>query len=148
MSAPVRGILARVRISYVYQALTGIKPRGSGKTLRVPAPWRKTSDCNLSLHDGKCTWYDFVAGEGGGVIDLVMRVHGGNRYLTRNSSRPASQLPFGRSAPAPRRVRIAGRRLVGDGRGEEHRAATKGGRQRRQRRSCRVGAGRASEMLV
>ena len=72
-------ILARIRISQVYQALTGIKPRGRGETWRVPAPWRKTSDCNVSLHDGKGTWYDFVVGEGGGVIDLVARVRGGVR---------------------------------------------------------------------
>jgi hypothetical protein len=63
----------------VYQALTGIKPRGHGETWRAPAPWRDTSDCNLSLHDGKGTWYDFAAGEGGGVLDLVARVRGCNR---------------------------------------------------------------------
>jgi hypothetical protein len=50
MNAAAHDILSGVRISRVYQDRAGIKPHGHGETWRVPAPWRNTSDCNLSLH--------------------------------------------------------------------------------------------------
>jgi hypothetical protein len=68
-------ILTRIRISEACTALTGITPERG----RIPAPWRDTRDRNVSIHDGKGTWFDHVEGRGGGLLDLVVRVRGGNR---------------------------------------------------------------------
>jgi len=47
-------ILAAVRISDVYHALTGMEARSG----RVRAPWRETQDRNVSLNDAKVTCFD------------------------------------------------------------------------------------------
>ena len=72
--------MAGVQVSAVYQALTGVKPRRTGKdTCRAPATWRGGDGNNVSLDDSRGVWHDFVTNEGGGVLDLVIRVRGGNR---------------------------------------------------------------------
>ena len=83
-AAPIRSrapeIVAGVQVSAVYQALTGVKPRRTGKdTCRAPATWRGGDGNNVSLDDSRGVWHDFVTNEGGGVLDLVIRVRGGNR---------------------------------------------------------------------
>lgn len=65
-------VVASVRISDVYRALTGIVPkRGRGV-----AAWRGGRGLNVALSDPKGTWYDHAVGEGGGVLDLVRRARG------------------------------------------------------------------------
>jgi hypothetical protein len=43
------------------------------------AIWRGGDGYNVSLDDGRGVWHDFPTGEGGGVLDLVVRIRGGSR---------------------------------------------------------------------
>jgi hypothetical protein len=43
------------------------------------AKWRDGDGFNVSLDDALGVWHDFPTGEGGGVLDLVVRVRGGSR---------------------------------------------------------------------
>ncbi len=74
-------VLSQVRISEVYRALTGIEPRRTGRdTWRGPAPWRGgDSPESVSGDDTRGVWHDFVTDEGGGLLDLVVQIRGGNR---------------------------------------------------------------------
>jgi hypothetical protein len=67
-------ILARVKISDVARAL-GVEPHHG----RIAAPWRETRDRNVTLSDEKNCWHDFVTGDGGGLVDLVVKIRGGTR---------------------------------------------------------------------
>ena len=79
MSA-LQDVLSRVRIGDVYTALTGITPRRTGDTWRGPAIWRGgDSPESVAGDDGRGVWHDFVTNDGGGLLDLVTRVRGGNR---------------------------------------------------------------------
>jgi hypothetical protein len=69
-------LVSRVRISEIWTALGGEPPRHG----RARAFWRPKADAlNVSLDDGKGTWYDFRDSVGGGVLDLIQHVHGGRR---------------------------------------------------------------------
>jgi len=68
-------VLNRLKISDVYQALGGPKLRHN----RGPAFWRGGDGFNVSLEDPRGVWHDFTTDEGGGVLDLVVQVRGGNR---------------------------------------------------------------------
>lgn len=74
-------VLSRVRISGVYQVLTGIRPRRTGRdTWRGPATWRGGDHPGaVALDDQRGCWYDHVTGTGGGVLDLVQRANGLSR---------------------------------------------------------------------
>ena len=73
-------VLSRVSISEVFTALTGTAPRCyGGDRWRGPATWRNGTGFNVSMDDGHGLWHDFVTGEGGGVLDLVIRIRGGSR---------------------------------------------------------------------
>jgi hypothetical protein len=73
-------ILARVKISEVYYALTGKQPRRVGSDAwRGAAVWRGGDGLNVSLNDTWNVWHDFTANEGGGVLDLVVRIRGCSR---------------------------------------------------------------------
>jgi hypothetical protein len=78
-------VLTRVKISRVYHMLTGIEPRktGNGK-YRAAALWRKGDGLNVSLDDAKGVWHDFATNEGGGVLDLVVRIRGVDRHGALN----------------------------------------------------------------
>jgi hypothetical protein len=80
MSA-LQDVLSRVRISEVYRTLTGAAPRRTGRDIwRAAAPWRGgDGQDSVSGNDARGVWRDFVSGEGGGILDLVQRVKGGNR---------------------------------------------------------------------
>src|ERR1035441_9268954 len=76
----VSDILAAVKISTVYSALTGKRPRRSGANrYRGQAIWRGGENLSVAIDDSKLTWFDHAAAEGGGVLDLVGRVRGGDR---------------------------------------------------------------------
>ncbi len=77
----VADILSRVRISEAYHAATGIEPRFTGShTWRAPATWRGgDGKDSVSGDDSRNVWRDFVSGEGGGVLDLVIQIRGGSR---------------------------------------------------------------------
>jgi len=68
-------VLGCVKISEVYQALGGPELRG----MRGPAFWRDGDGLNVSMDDSRGIWHDFTTGDGGGVLDLVVKVRGGNR---------------------------------------------------------------------
>jgi hypothetical protein len=78
----LQDILSRARISEVYSALTGATPRRAGRdTWRGPALWRGgNSPDSVSLNDARGVWHDFVANQGGGVLDLVICVRGGSKH--------------------------------------------------------------------
>ena len=66
-------IVDRVSISAVWEALGGGELRwGRGKAF-----WRDGNGYNISLNDQKNCWYDFITGEGGGVLGLIKHVRGG-----------------------------------------------------------------------
>ena len=72
----VSHIIFRQPISAIWQALGGNAPRRG----RAPAFYRKGDNAGaVSLNDEKGCWHDFVTGDGGGVLDLVQQVRGGNR---------------------------------------------------------------------
>lgn len=72
-------ILSRVRISEIYSALAGVKPKHdrSGEC-HGPAVWRGGDGLHVSMRDDRGVWHDFVTNEGGGVLDLVVRIRGGS----------------------------------------------------------------------
>jgi hypothetical protein len=73
-------VITAVRISEVYRALTGKAPRRTSTDRhRGPAAWRNGDGFNVSLDDSRGHWHDFVTDEGGGVLDLIVRVRGGSR---------------------------------------------------------------------
>jgi hypothetical protein len=41
--------------------------------------WRGGDGFNVSLNDTRSVWHDFTTDEGGGVLDLVARIRGGDR---------------------------------------------------------------------
>lgn len=71
-------ILSCVRIRDVYHTLTGRQPHRTGRdTWRAVATWRDGDGLNVSGDDARGVWHDFAANEGGGVLDLIVRVRGG-----------------------------------------------------------------------
>jgi hypothetical protein len=69
-----------VKISEVYYALTGKQPRRVGSDAwRGAALWRGGDGLNVSLNDTRNVWHDFTANEGGGVVDLIVRIRGCSR---------------------------------------------------------------------
>jgi hypothetical protein len=72
--------LASTKISQVYRALGGPELRRSGHDrYRGQAWWRGGDGLSISLDDTRGVWYDHRDGEGGGILDLVIHVHGGAR---------------------------------------------------------------------
>lgn len=80
MRSTASEILASVRISDVTRAITGgdLQRAGTGRW-RARATWRDGDGWSVSLDDGRGLWFDHATGEGGGVLDLVVRVRGGSR---------------------------------------------------------------------
>jgi len=70
-----RDVLANIRIFDVWQALTG-EPIRHG---RARATWRGGDGWSVSLNNERGVWHDFVADEGGGILDLIVQVLGGTR---------------------------------------------------------------------
>ena len=100
----VTEIIARVRISDVAEAL-GVKLDRTRR--RGVAIWRKGKNFSVSLNDTKCVWHDFVTGEGGGVIFLVVKVLGCDRrpaleWLTRRCTNAPSSPDAPQATGGPR----------------------------------------------
>src|SRR5205807_1761550 len=73
-------VLTQLRISEAYRSLTGADLRRTGiDRYRVRATWRDGDGLNVALDDSRGAWYDHVANEGGGILDLIIRVNGGTR---------------------------------------------------------------------
>ena len=90
-------IIAGVRISDVYQALTGVKPRRTGSdTWRAPAIWRDGEGLNVSMDDSRGVWHDFKTDDGGSVLALVVQVRGGSpqHWLADLTGTPLGDQPF------------------------------------------------------
>ena len=96
-----RQICGAVAITAVWRALGGGElRRGRGRAF-----WRDGDGLNISLSDTKGTWYDHRDGIGGGVLDLVLHVRGGNRqgalrWLADSFGLPLEDRPL---TPAERR---------------------------------------------
>ena len=76
----IRDILSSLKITAVYQALTGITPRHTGRnSARAPAAWRGGDGQSVAMDDSRGVWHDFAANAGGGILDLIVQVRGGNR---------------------------------------------------------------------
>ena len=70
-----RDLLDRASITDVWRALGGGELRhGRGR-----AWWRDGDSYSVSLNQDKNVFFDFVAGEGGGILDLVRTVNGCDR---------------------------------------------------------------------
>jgi hypothetical protein len=79
-STSASALVSRVRISEVFQSLTGVEPRRSGTGIaRAPAVYRGGDGLSVSMDDSRGVWHDFKTDEGGGVLDLIVRVRGGTR---------------------------------------------------------------------
>jgi hypothetical protein len=75
----VMGVVSSVRISEVYQAVTGVSPRRTGRdTWRAKRPGGDSPD-RISGDDSRGIWHDFVDDSGGGVLDLIVHLAGGSR---------------------------------------------------------------------
>ncbi len=73
-------ILSRVRIGDVWRELGGGKLlRTRDDAYRGQAWWRNGDGWNIALNASRGVWHDFVANEGGGILDLIVRVRGGKR---------------------------------------------------------------------
>jgi len=73
------GIIRAAKLSAVYGALTGKMPHPAGQDKwRAPAPWRDGENASVAIDDAKGVWFDHVANEGGGIVDLVVRIKGGS----------------------------------------------------------------------
>jgi hypothetical protein len=71
-------ILESVKISDVYRALGGATLPGGRRGI---AFWRDGANgFNVALNDEKGTWFDHAAGAGGGLLDLVVKAHGGTKH--------------------------------------------------------------------
>jgi hypothetical protein len=61
-------------ITKIAEALGAMVKRG-----RCQAFWRNGDGWNVSFNDAKGTFYDHARGEGGGILDLVRLIRGGDR---------------------------------------------------------------------
>jgi hypothetical protein len=91
-------ILESVTISNVYRALGGATlPNGR----RGVAFWRDGANgFNVSLNDTKGTWFDHAAGEGGGLLDLVVKVRGGTKQEAVRYLAALAGIPIDDDSPA------------------------------------------------
>jgi len=90
----VSDFLSRMSIVQVWAALGG----GTLRHNRGQAFWRKGDGFNVALTDAKGTWFDHVAGEGGGILALVSLVRGGShadalRWLADLAGVPMQDTP-------------------------------------------------------
>ncbi len=87
-------IIGRASIAEVYRVLGGSELRaGRGKAF-----WRNGNGYNVGFNESKGTWFDYVAGEGGGILDLIVAVRGGSRqdalkWLADSSGTPLDDRP-------------------------------------------------------
>ena len=73
-------IVVRLRISKVWRTLGGGELRSAGQgRYRGRAWWRHGDGWNISLDDTHGIWHDFRDDLGGGILDLVVHVRGGDR---------------------------------------------------------------------
>jgi hypothetical protein len=68
-------ILESVQLTQIWRILGG----GEIRRGRSRAFWRNGDGWNVSLDDKKGSWCDYARGERGGIIDLVIKIHGGSR---------------------------------------------------------------------
>lgn len=96
-------VASSVRISEIYTALTGKEPRRTGPDkYRGAAVWRGGDNPqSVALDDSRNTWYDFPTGEGGGVLDLVVRIRGGSRQDALRWTADFAGIPMDDRKPAP-----------------------------------------------
>ncbi|HWQ57123.1 MAG TPA: hypothetical protein VN442_25780 [Bryobacteraceae bacterium] len=93
-------ILSRVKIGDVFHALTGQQPHRAGRdTWRAAATWRDGDGLNVSGDESLAVWHDFATDEGGGVLDLIVRVRGGSRqdalrWLAEYTGTPLEDRPL------------------------------------------------------
>jgi hypothetical protein len=73
-------IVGQVRISDIWRELDGgaLRPAGQGK-YRGQAFWRDGDGWCIAVDDARGTWFDHRDAIGGGVLDLVAHVRGGDR---------------------------------------------------------------------
>jgi hypothetical protein len=98
-------VIGRVRISDVWSALGG----GQLRRGRGQAFWRDGDGFNVSVSDQKGCWYDFVTGDGGGVLALVQRVRGGTRAEALRWIAEFAGVPLGQPVPSQTRIEHARR---------------------------------------
>ena len=87
-------------ITEVWQALGG----GELKRGRGRAFWRGGDGLNISINADKGAWYDFTAGTGGGILDLVATVLACDRPGAGQWIRDAFGIPERTLTPAERRA--------------------------------------------
>jgi hypothetical protein len=100
-------IVDSVRITDVWRALGGQAPRRG----RAVAFWRDRADgLNVSLSDAKGMWKDFARDERGGVLDLIQKVRGGDRYDALRWLADYAGIPLDSDRWSPEQKREYGRR--------------------------------------
>lgn len=92
-----------------YLGARGIKPqRERGNRAMYLSPFRRENNASFSVNYDENVWYDYGAGEGGSIIDLVARMENCSIWeaisrLKQNSSLPSVER---RAAPNNRRIEI------------------------------------------
>ena len=106
MNSSTEALIHAIPISQVYRQLTGLDPRRDGPgQWRAKATWRNGDGYNVSLHDGKQVWHDFVYADGGGTLDLIIRIRGGSRadalrWISESTGIPLDDRRFSRAERA------------------------------------------------
>ena len=113
MNSSTAALINAIPISQVYRQLTGLDPRRDGPgRWRAKATWRNGDGYNVSLHDGKQAWHDFVYGDSGGTLDLIIRIRGGSRVDALRWISESTGIPLRRFSAAERAQYAERRRQV------------------------------------
>jgi hypothetical protein len=94
-------IVGCVRITDLAEAL-GIKLDRTRR--RGVASWRKGRNFSVSFCDAKNVWHDFATGEGGGLVDFVVRVRVCDRQTALQWLADFAGVPLGEQTDAERRA--------------------------------------------
>jgi DNA primase len=95
-------ILGRITISSIAEQL-GIRLDRTRR--RGVAIWREGIHFSVSFNDDKNLWHDFAANEGGGVIDLIVKVRGDSRKEALQWLADITGVPLGDESDEERKTR-------------------------------------------
>jgi hypothetical protein len=98
--ASISDLISSVRISDVQAWLGGERVKAG----RGRAFWRGGEGRNVVFDDRKNCWWDHAASEGGGVLDLIIRVREGDRKAAVQWLSQAAGIPLRNLSPEQKRV--------------------------------------------
>jgi hypothetical protein len=96
MTAAAGEVLAHVSLAQVWAALGG----GEIRHRRGRAFWRGGDGWNVGIDEEKKVWFDFVAGMGGGLVDLVALALGCDKSAAMLWLAETAGIPLASNAPS------------------------------------------------